>query len=71
MRSSYMVAITPRTVSSLLAKARTSSMVSSSWPTPRWDSASHCSGISTERAAVRPLMVSTPSDGGQSIRIRS
>ena len=26
---------------------RTSWTVSSSWPTPRWDSVSHCSGIRT------------------------
>ena len=69
--ASYMVGITPSTRSFSLANWRTSSIVSSSCPTPRWLSASHCSGTMTASAAVRPLMVSTPSDGGQSISTAS
>ena len=55
VRSSYMVAMMPRTARSLLAKARTSSMVSSSWPTPRWESASHWSGMSTRVGRGQPV----------------
>ena len=44
----------------------TSATVSSSWPTPRWQSISHCSGMITSSAAVSALSVSTPSDGEQS-----
>ena len=47
--------------------SRTSAIVSSSCATPRWLSASHCNGTSTSSAAVSPLTVSTPSDGGQSM----
>ena len=42
---------------------RTSWTVSSSWPTPRCDSVSHCSGISTPSAAVSAATVSTPERG--------
>ena len=61
----------PRTVSSLLAKARTSSMVSSSCPTPRWDSASHCSGMSTDRGRGEPVDGQHAERRGQSMRMRS
>ncbi len=46
-------------------------MVSISWPTPRCDRVSHCSGTSTAFAAVSALMVMMPSDGEQSSRIQS
>ena len=44
-------------------KRRTSWTVSSSWPTPRCDSVSHWSGISTPSAAVSAATVSTPERG--------
>ena len=45
----------------------TSVIVRRNWPTPRCASVSHCSGTITSSAAVSPLRVSTPSDGGQSM----
>ena len=54
-----------------LVRRWTSTMVSSSCPTPRWESVSHCRGISTSSAAVSALIVSTPSDGAQSSRTSS
>ena len=68
---SYIVATTPATLSRGLVKLRTSATVSSSWPTPRLDSVSHCRGISTSSAAVNPSMVRIPSDGGQSMSTTS
>ena len=47
VRPSYSVGSTPHTSRSRLVNRRTSWTVSSSWPTPRCDSVSHCSGIST------------------------
>ena len=47
VRPSYSVGSTPQTSSPRLVNRRTSCTVSSSWPTPRCDSVSHCSGIST------------------------
>ena len=60
---------TPR--ASRLVNRRTSWTVSSSCPTPRCESVSHCSGISTPSAAVSAATVSTPSDGGQSSSTQS
>ena len=45
----------------------TSLIVRRNCPTPRCASVSHCSGTITSSAAVSPLRVSTPSDGGQSM----
>ncbi len=42
-------------------------MVRRNWPTPRCAKVSHCSGTITSSAAVSPLSVSTPSEGGQSM----
>ena len=47
VRPSYSVGSTPHTSSLRLVNRRTSCTVSSSWPTPRCESVSHCSGIST------------------------
>ena len=47
VRPSYSVGSTPHTSSLRLVNRRTSCTVSSSCPTPRCDSVSHCSGIST------------------------
>ena len=71
VRPSYSVGSTPQTSRLRLVKRRTSWTVSSSWPTPRCDSVSHCSGISTPSAAVSAATVSTPSDGGQSSSTQS
>ena len=43
--------------------------VFSSWIRPRSDRYSHCTGTITPSAAVSALMVSSPSDGGVSIRM--
>ena len=67
----YMVAITPSTSKPALVKDRTSLIVSNSCPTPRWLNVSHCSGMTTWRAAVSPLMVRIPREGGQSISTTS
>src|SRR3954453_556771 len=66
VRPSYSVGRTPHPWSPRLVNRRTSWTVSRSWPTPRCDSVSHCSGISTPSAAVSAATVRTPSEGGQS-----
>ncbi len=71
VRPSYIVGSTPMISSDELMNWRTSWIVSSSWPTPRWDSVSACSGISTCCAADSAPTVRMPSVGGQSIRIQS
>ena len=43
--------------------------VFSSWISPRSERYSHCTGTITPSAAVSALIVSSPSDGGVSIRM--
>ena len=67
VRESYRVGNAPSSLRSGLVICWTSSTVRRNCPTPRCASVSHCSGTMTSSAAVRPLSVSTPSDGGQSM----
>ncbi len=71
MRLSYIVARMPSSSRSKLSRSRTLSIVSSSNATPRSEKNSHSSGISTEWAAVSALIASSPSDGWQSMRMKS
>ena len=43
--------------------------VASSWTRPRSDRYSHCTGTITPFAAVSALIVSSPSEGGVSMRM--
>ena len=54
-----------------LSRSRTFSIVSMSSATPRRLKNSHSSGMTTSSAAVSALTVSRPSDGWQSMRMRS
>src|SRR3954469_21154228 len=62
---------TPATRRAGLSLPRTSRTVSSSLPTPCRARKWACMGMITSRAAERPLIVSRPSEGGQSIRMKS
>ena len=42
-----------------------------SWIRPRIDRYSHCTGTITLSAAVRALIVNSPSDGGVSMQMKS
>src|SRR5262249_49928123 len=69
MRSSYIVSTMPSISSEGLSASRTRSMVFRSCEMPSSAKYSHCIGTSTESAAVSPLMVSRPRDGGESTRM--
>ena len=43
--------------------------VLSSWASPRSERYSHCTGTTTPSAATSALIVSSPSDGGVSMRM--
>ncbi len=49
--------------------SRTWASVSRSWASPRSDRYSHCTGTTTPSAATMALTVSSPSEGGVSIRM--
>lgn len=57
--------------SSGLSATRTRSMVSMSWVMPSRARNSHWTGTRTESAATRALIVSNPSEGGQSMMVKS
>src|SRR5665811_4955 len=67
VRESNIVATAPRTSRFSFVYARTSSIVSRSWPTARCESVSAWNGMSTCEAAVRPLRVRIPREGAQSM----
>ena len=51
--------------------SRIISSVFCSWTSPRSDRYSHCTGTITSSDAVSALIVSSPSDGGVSMRMKS
>ncbi len=68
LRRSNIVSAMPTMPSSGLNRCCTCSTVCSSWLSPSSAKNSHCSGTSSVSAALSALSVSSPSDGGQSMK---
>ena len=70
-RASYMVSKNPSICSAGLSRVWIILMVLSSLPSPSRAKYSHCTGIITVSAAVSAFTVIRPSEGEQSIRMKS